>query len=97
MSRLTYTLTKLGYLRYNMRLEYSARLGGLVDRLSARLDERAPGGPSGDEELADYCSGSVSMGADRLNMVYVETCRSGNGITSTTLPDIGTRCRSRSR
>src|SRR5256885_8638097 len=25
---------------------------------------------------------------DRLNMVYVESCRSGNGIT--TLPDIGT-------
>ena len=41
------------------------------------------------KELADYCTGWVSMGVrDRLNMVYVETCRSGNGIT--TLPDIGT-------
>ena len=41
------------------------------------------------KELADYCNGSVSMGVrDRLNMVYVESCRSGNGIT--TLPDIGT-------
>src|SRR6267378_1268989 len=40
-------------------------------------------------KLADYCNGSVSMGVrDRLNMVYVESCRSGNGIT--TLPDIGT-------
>jgi DNA-binding IclR family transcriptional regulator len=41
------------------------------------------------KELADYCNGWVSMGVrDRLNMVYVESCRSGNGITS--LPDIGT-------
>jgi DNA-binding IclR family transcriptional regulator len=41
------------------------------------------------KELADYCTGSVSMGIrDRLNMVYVESCRSGNGLT--TLPDIGT-------
>src|SRR6185369_10571188 len=41
------------------------------------------------KELADYCVGSVSMGIrDRLAMVYVESCRSGNGIT--TLPDIGT-------
>src|SRR3979409_1988457 len=41
------------------------------------------------KELADYCNGWVSMGVrDRLNMVYVESCRSGNGIT--TLPDIGT-------
>jgi DNA-binding IclR family transcriptional regulator len=41
------------------------------------------------KELADYCNGSVSMGVrDRLNMVYVESCRSGNGLT--TLPDIGT-------
>jgi len=41
------------------------------------------------KELADYCNGSVSMGVrDRLNMVYVESSRSGNGIT--TLPDIGT-------
>jgi DNA-binding IclR family transcriptional regulator len=41
------------------------------------------------KELADYCNGWVSMGVrDRLNMVYVESSRSGNGITS--LPDIGT-------
>ena len=41
------------------------------------------------KELADYTNGSVSMGMrDRLNVVYVETCRSGNGMTS--LPDIGT-------
>jgi DNA-binding IclR family transcriptional regulator len=40
------------------------------------------------KELADYTSGSVNMGIrDRLNMVYVEACRSGN---LTTLPDIGT-------
>src|SRR5258708_30224381 len=34
------------------------------------------------KELADYCNGSVSMGVrDRLSMVYVESCRSGNGLT----------------
>ena len=41
------------------------------------------------KELADHASGSVSMGMrDRLNVVYVETCRSSNG--TTLLPDIGT-------
>ena len=41
------------------------------------------------KELADQTHGSVSMGIrDRLNIVYVESSRSGNGIT--TLPDIGT-------
>ena len=40
-------------------------------------------------QLAEYCSGAVSLGMrDRLNMVYVESCRSGNGVA--TLPDIGT-------
>src|SRR5262249_58300563 len=40
------------------------------------------------KDLADYCNGWLSMGVrDRLNMVYVEPCRSGNGIT--TLPEIG--------
>jgi DNA-binding IclR family transcriptional regulator len=41
------------------------------------------------KELAEYCSGAVSMGfRDRMSMVYVESCRSGIGIA--TLPDIGT-------
>ena len=91
VSRLTYTLTKLGYLRHNMRLG-KYQLGSAVLSIGypllASMNVRQVARPLM-KELADYCSGWVSMGVrDRLNMVYVETCRSGNGIT--TLPDIGT-------
>jgi DNA-binding IclR family transcriptional regulator len=91
VSRLTYTLTKLGYLRHNMRLG-KYQLGSAVLSIGypllASMSVRQIARPYM-KELADYCNGSVSMGIrDRLNMVYVESCRSGNGIT--TLPDIGT-------
>ena len=91
VSRLTYTLTKLGYLRHNMRLG-KYQLGSAVLSIGypllASMNVRQVARPVM-KELADYCTGWVSMGVrDRLNMVYVETCRSGNGIT--TLPDIGT-------
>ena len=91
VSRLTYTLTKLGYLRHNMRLG-KYQLGSAVLSIGypllASMNVRQVARPLM-KELADYCNGSVSMGMrDRLNMVYVESCRSGNGIT--TLPDIGT-------
>src|SRR4029077_16642204 len=82
VSRLTYTLTKLGYLRHNMRLG-KYQLGSAV--LSIGYPLLAPmTGPRVPRpllrELADYCNGSVSMGVrDRLNMVYVESSRSGNG------------------
>ena len=91
VSRLTYTLTKLGYLRHNMRMG-KYQLGSavlsigypLLASMSVRQVARAHM-----KDLADYCNGVVSMGIrDRLNMVYVETCRSGNAFT--TLPDIGT-------
>src|SRR5258706_16084240 len=91
VSRLTYTLTKLGYLRHNMRMG-KYQLGSAVLSIGypllASMNVRHVARPLL-KELADYCNGSVSMGVrDRLNMVYVESCRSGNGIT--TLPDIGT-------
>ena len=91
VSRLTYTLTKLGYLRHNMRLG-KYQLGSAVLSIGypllASMSVRQVARPY-IKELADYCTGSVSMGIrDRLNMVYVESCRSGNGLT--TLPDIGT-------
>ena len=91
VSRLTYTLTKLGYLRHNMRLG-KYQLGSAVLSIGypllASMSVRQIARPVM-KELADYCSGSVSMGMrDRLSMVYVESCRSGNGIA--TLPDIGT-------
>jgi DNA-binding IclR family transcriptional regulator len=90
VSRLTYTLTKLGYLRHNMRLG-KYQLGSAVLSIGypllASMSIRQIAQPFM-KELADYCNGSVNMGIrDRLNVVYVESCRSGN---LTTLPDIGT-------
>jgi DNA-binding IclR family transcriptional regulator len=91
VSRLTYTLTKLGYLRHNMRLG-KYQLGSAVLSIGypllASMNLRQAARPHM-KELADYCKGSVSMGIrDRLNMVYVETSRNGNAVI--TLPDIGT-------
>jgi DNA-binding IclR family transcriptional regulator len=90
VSRLTYTLTKLGYLRHNMRLG-KYQLGSAVLSIGypllASMSIRQIARPFM-KELADYANGSVNMGIrDRLSMVYVESCRSGN---LTTLPDIGT-------
>ncbi len=90
VSRLTYTLTKLGYLRHNIRLG-KYQLGSAVLSIGypllASMSIRQIARPFM-KELADYANGSVNMGIrDRLNMVYVEACRSGN---LTTLPDIGT-------
>jgi DNA-binding IclR family transcriptional regulator len=91
VSRLTYTLTKLGYLRHNMRLG-KYQLGSAVLSIGypllASMSVRQVARPFM-KELADYCNGSVSIGMrDRLSMVYVESSRSGNALT--TLPDIGT-------
>ena len=91
VSRLTYTLTKLGYLRHNMRLG-KYQLGSAVLSIGypllASMNVRQVARPLM-KEIADYCNGSVSMGVrDRLNMVYVESSRSGNAVA--TLPDIGT-------
>lgn len=91
VSRLTYTLTKLGYLRHNMRLG-KYQLGSAVLSIGypllASMSVRQAARPFM-KELAEYCNGAVSMGIrDRLSMVYVESSRSGNGIA--TLPDIGT-------
>ena len=91
VSRLTYTLTKLGYLRHNLRLG-KYQLGSAVLSIGypllASMNIRQIARPFM-KELADYVNGSVNMGVrDRLSMVYVESSRSGNGIT--TLPDIGT-------
>ena len=91
VSRLTYTLTKLGYLRHNMRLG-KYQLGSAVLSIGypllASMSVRQVARPLM-KDLADYCHGSVSMGIrDRLNMVYVESSRNGNALTM--LPDIGT-------
>ena len=90
VSRLTYTLTRLGYLRHNMRMA-KYQLGSAVLSIGypllASMSIRQIARPFM-KELADYTNGAVNMGIrDRLSMVYVEACRSGN---LATLPDIGT-------
>lgn len=79
VSRLTHTLTSLGYLRYSeSRGKYelgSAMLAlGFPQLASTKL--RRVARPLM-QELADYAQMSVSMGVqDRTHMLYVENCRS---------------------
>lgn len=90
VSRLTYTLTTLGYLRHVPRLgKYELGsavlsiayplLANIKVRQIARLQMKA---------LAEYARGWVSLGMrERLNMVYIETSRSTEALDSK--PDIG--------
>ncbi len=83
-SRLTHTLTRLGYLNYLDRLE-KYQLGTAVLSLGyavlANLGIRMIARPFM-QELADYGGASVSLGSrDRLNMVYIEHCRPDTPIT----------------
>jgi DNA-binding IclR family transcriptional regulator len=78
VSRITYTLTKLGYLEYLPRLsKYRIGLGvlalghvcvgGVALRRAARPHM---------QELASYADASVAIGGrDRLSMVYLDVCR----------------------
>ncbi|MEW5890950.1 MAG: IclR family transcriptional regulator [Pseudomonadota bacterium] len=92
VSRLTYTLTKLGYLSY---VEESGkyRLGNatlsLGSAMLARMDVRQIARPLM-QELADFSQGMVSLGTrDRLSMIYVENCRSQSALTLSL--DVGSR------
>ncbi|MFZ5512534.1 MAG: IclR family transcriptional regulator [Pseudomonadota bacterium] len=92
VSRLTYTLTKLGYLSY---VEESGkyRLGSatlsLGSAMLARMDVRQIARPLM-QELADFSQGMVSLGTrDRLSMIYVENCRSQSALTLSL--DVGSR------
>ena len=92
ISRLTYTLTKLGYLAYAEDLgQY--RLGSGVLALGysmlSNLDVRKVARPAM-QELAEYSKASVSIGVrDRLGLVYIETCRSSARVTLRL--DVGSR------
>jgi DNA-binding IclR family transcriptional regulator len=90
VSRLTYTLTELGYLRHLPRIS-KYELGSAVlsigypllanikVRQLARLEMK---------KLAEHARGWVSLGMrERLNMVYIETSRSTEVLDSK--PDIG--------
>jgi DNA-binding IclR family transcriptional regulator len=92
VSRLTMTLTRLGYL---IHLEDSGRyrLGtaclALGSSILARLDVRKVARPLM-QELAEFAGGTVSLGMrDRLSMLYIESCR-GPGALALTL-DVGSR------
>lgn len=84
VSRLTYTLTKLGYLVY-MDHYSKYKLGTAVLSLGytalAGMDIRHVARPLM-QELADYSDVAVSLGShDRTSMIYVESCRGKGALT----------------
>src|SRR5690606_18229053 len=84
VSRLTYTLTRLGYL-VQVQDSGKFRLGtatlSLGSNMLARMDVRQVARPFM-QELADFARAMVSLGArDRLSIIYVETCRSSAALT----------------
>jgi DNA-binding IclR family transcriptional regulator len=92
VSRLTSTLTKLGYL---IQVEDSGkyRLGtatlSLGSAMLARLDVRQIARPMM-QELADATRSTVSLGTrDRFSMIYIENCRSSAALTLSM--DVGSR------
>ncbi|HWM48855.1 MAG TPA: IclR family transcriptional regulator [Xanthobacteraceae bacterium] len=91
ISRFTYTLSRLGYLKAD-HISSKYQLGPAVLAIGypllATIMLRQLARPAM-KELADYAGGSVSMGIrDRLNVVYVETSRSSS-MFSRQLSDIG--------
>jgi DNA-binding IclR family transcriptional regulator len=95
ISRLTYTLTKQGYLEHaqDERGNAGYRLGSAVLALGsamlARMDVRQLARPLM-QELADASQAMVSLGMrDRLSMIYVENCRSESALTLSL--DVGSR------
>jgi DNA-binding IclR family transcriptional regulator len=92
VSRLTYTLTKLGYLTHIERLsKYALAPGALSIGYSAltSMHIRQIARPYM-QELADYTGASVALGSrDRLDLIYIEQAR---GKTSSMLRlDLGAR------
>ena len=92
VSRLTYTLTKLGYLSYSEKfgkyLLDSAVLA-LGYSFLANLDVRRIARPLM-QELAEYAQASVTIGVqDRLKMLYLEAYRSSATVTLTL--DVGSQ------
>lgn len=92
ITRLTMTLTKLGYLihvpdsgRYRLGIACLA----LGSAMLTRLDVRKVARPLM-QDLASFSNVTVSLGVrDRLSMIYVEHCRSAAALTLTL--DVGSR------
>ena len=92
VSRLTYTLTRLGYLIHIEELG-KYRLGtatlSLGSTMLVRLDVRQIARPLM-QELADFATAEVSLGTrDRFSMIPVENCRSSALLTLSL--DVGSR------
>ncbi|MGA8010627.1 MAG: IclR family transcriptional regulator [Thiomonas sp.] len=92
VSRLTYTLTSLGYLTQDDD-SGKYRLGtatlSLGSTALARMDVRQVARPLM-QELADASRAMVSLGTrDRLSLIYVENCRSTSALTLSL--DVGSR------
>ena len=92
VSRLTHTLTLLGYL-IHLKESGKYRLGtaslALGSAMLARLDVRKIARPVM-QELADIVGATVSLGTrDRLSMIYVENCRASVALTLTL--EVGSR------
>ncbi|HEY9460895.1 MAG TPA: IclR family transcriptional regulator [Paralcaligenes sp.] len=90
VSRLTYTLTRLGYLKQDP-VSHKYRLGSAVLSIGypllANLDIRQVARPYM-RELAKYAKGWVSIGIrDRLNMIYIDSERSND--VWRVKPDVG--------
>lgn len=92
VSRLTYTLTRTGYLQYvEDRAMY--RLGSQAlavgTAMLSRMNIRQVARPMM-QELADFSQGMVSLGVRvQLGIIYVETCRSQAALTLSL--DVGSR------
>lgn len=84
VSRLTYTLTRLGYLQYSDttgKYQLGAGVLALGYRMLSSLDLRTLARPLM-QQLAEETQATVSLGTrDRLSMVYVESCRSSSNVT----------------
>jgi DNA-binding IclR family transcriptional regulator len=83
VSRLTHTLTKLGYLNHIERLgKYQLAPAALSIGYSALVNMRIRQvARPYMQELADYASASVALGSrDRLNLIYIEHCRGRDGV-----------------
>ena len=92
VSRLTYTLTKLGYLTHIERIgKYQLAAGALAIGYStlSNMRIRQIARPYM-EELARFANASVALGTrDRLNVIYVEYCRGPNSVLQRV--DLGSR------
>lgn len=91
VSRFTYTLVRLGYLRMearSTRYELGSAVLSLSYPLLASMAMRQIARPAM-HEFADSIQGSVSLGVrDRLDIVYVETAR-GRTVYSTRMAEVG--------